>query len=116
MKSIDDKNGVIAVGEGPDMPSAPEAIVTFQECGVMVAPGRTAKAGGAGTSALEMQQNASRDSGSVDQTDARLATIMRGIHAICHDTTEEYGAPVDHLLGADVAGLVGVAESVRKVI
>ncbi|MDP2733153.1 MAG: hypothetical protein Q8O63_08610 [Hoeflea sp.] len=113
MKSIGDKNGVIAVGEGADMPSTPEAIVTFQEVGVMVAPGRTANAGGAGTSPLEMQQNASHDSGSVDETDAQLATIMRGIHAIRHDTAEEYGALGNYVLGANIAGFVRVAESMR---
>lgn len=113
MKSIGDKNGVIAVAEGADMPSTPEAIVTFHEGGVRVAPGRIANAGGAGTSALEMQQIASGDCGSVDQTDAQLGTIMRGIHAIRHDTAEEYGAPGNYVLGANIAGFVRVAESMR---
>ncbi|KJS18679.1 MAG: hypothetical protein VR78_04285 [Hoeflea sp. BRH_c9] len=61
MKSIGDKNGVIAVGEGANMPSTPEAIKAFQDGGVMFAPGKAANAGGVATSALEIQQNASRD-------------------------------------------------------
>ena len=107
------KNGVIAVGEGANMPSTPEAIKVFQDAGVMFAPGKAANAGGVATSALEMQQNASRDSWSFDQTEARLATIMRGIHDTCHQTAEEYGAPGNYVLGANIAGFVRVAESMR---
>src|SRR3546814_6037052 len=74
------KNGVIAVGEGANMPSTPEAVRIFQEAGVLFAPGKAANAGGVATSALEMQQNASRDSWTFDQTEERLASIMRNIH------------------------------------
>src|SRR3546814_15712022 len=62
------KNGVIAVGEGANMPSTPEAVRIFQEAGVLFAPGKAANAGGVATSALEMQQNASRESWTLDQT------------------------------------------------
>ncbi|MFE3839076.1 hypothetical protein ABNX41_18685 [Rhodobacteraceae bacterium PA1-206B] len=65
------------------------------------------------TSAQEMQQNASRDSWTSEQTEARLATIMRGIHDTCFETAEEYGAPGDHVLGANIAGFVRVAEAMR---
>ncbi|RXL67822.1 glutamate dehydrogenase, partial [Citrobacter sp. AAK_AS5] len=54
------KNGVVAVGEGAHMPSPPEAIHKFQDAGVLFGPGKAANAGGVATSALEMQQNASR--------------------------------------------------------
>jgi len=107
------KNGVIAVGEGANMPSTPEAIKAFQDAGVMFAPGKAANAGGVATSALEMQQNASRDSWTFEQTEARLANIMRGIHDTCHQTAEEYGAPGNYVLGANIAGFVRVAESMR---
>ncbi len=107
------KNGVIAVGEGANMPCTPEAIRAFQEAGVMFAPGKAANAGGVATSALEMQQNASRDSWTFEQTEARLATIMRNIHDTCHATAEEYGAPGDYVLGANIAGFVRVAEAMR---
>lgn len=107
------ENGVVAVGEGANMPSTPEAVRIFQAANVLFAPGKAANAGGVATSALEMQQNASRDSWSFEQTEARLATIMRGIHDRCAETAEEYGAPGDYVLGANVAGFVRVAEAMR---
>ncbi len=107
------KNGVIAVGEGANMPSTPEAIQVFRDAGVLFGPGKAANAGGVATSALEMQQNASRDSWTFEQTEARLAAIMRNIHDTCHQTAEEYGTPGDYVLGANIAGFVRVAEAMR---
>ncbi|TDU31727.1 glutamate dehydrogenase (NADP+) [Panacagrimonas perspica] len=107
------KNGVVAVGEGANMPCTPEAVRAFQAAGVLYAPGKAANAGGVATSALEMQQNASRDSWTFEQTEARLAAIMRGIHDRCAQTAESYGAPGDYVLGANIAGFVRVAESMR---
>jgi glutamate dehydrogenase (NADP+) len=60
-----------------------------------------------------MQQNASRDSWTFEQTEARLAGIMRSIHDTCAETAEEYGAPSDYVLGANIAGFVRVAEAMR---
>ncbi|ODT23160.1 MAG: glutamate dehydrogenase [Kaistia sp. SCN 65-12] len=105
------ENGVIAVGEGANMPSTPEAIRLFQEAGILFAPGKAANAGGVATSALEMQQNASRDSWTFEQTETRLSTIMRNIHDTCAATAEEYGAPGDYVLGANIAGFVRVAQA-----
>jgi glutamate dehydrogenase (NADP+) len=104
-------NGVIAVGEGANMPSTPEAVRFFLEAGVLFGPGKAANAGGVATSALEMQQNASRDSWTFEQTERRLAEIMHGIHDTCAATAEEYGRPGDYVLGANVAGFVRVAEA-----
>ncbi len=106
-------NGVVVVGEGANMPSTPDAVRIFQSANVLFAPGKAANAGGVATSALEMQQNASRDSWSFEQTEARLAAIMRGIHDRCAETAEEYGAPGDYVLGANIAGFVRVAEAMR---
>jgi glutamate dehydrogenase (NADP+) len=105
------KNGLIAVGEGANMPSTPEAVRIFQEAGILFGPGKATNAGGVATSALEMQQNASRDSWSFEQTETRLAQIMRGIHDRCAQTAEEYGAPGDYVMGANIAGFVRVAEA-----
>jgi glutamate dehydrogenase (NADP+) len=107
------KNGVIAVGEGANMPCTPDAVDVFREAGVLFAPGKAANAGGVATSALEMQQNASRDSWTFQQTEERLAAIMRNIHDTCAGTAEEYGAPGDYVLGANIAGFVRVAEAMR---
>lgn len=108
------ENGVIAVGEGANMPSTPEAIKVFREAGILFGPGKAANAGGVATSALEMQQNASRDSWTFEQTEERLASIMRGIHDTCYQTAEEYGAPGDYVLGANIAGFVRVAEAMNR--
>lgn len=107
------RNGVIAVGEGANMPSTSEAIELFQRSDVMFAPGKAANAGGVATSALEMQQNASRDSWSFEQTEERLAQIMRNIHDNCAITAEEYAAPGNYVLGANIAGFVRVAEAMH---
>lgn len=107
------RNGVVAVGEGANMPCTPEAVRVFQAAGVLYAPGKAANAGGVATSALEMQQNASRDSWTFEQTEERLASIMRGIHDRCAQTAHEYGAPGDYVLGANIAGFVRVAEAMR---
>ena len=106
-------NGVIAVSEGANMPSTPEATQAFQAAGVLFAPGKAANAGGVATSALEMQQNASRDSWTFAQTESRLATIMHNIHDTCAQTAEEYGAPGNYVLGANIAGFKRVAEAMR---
>ncbi|ODS02607.1 glutamate dehydrogenase [Methyloceanibacter marginalis] len=107
------KNGVIAIGEGANMPSTPDAIRIFQGAGVLFAPGKAANAGGVATSALEMQQNASRDSWTFEQTEERLAVIMDNIHDLCANTAEEYGSPGDYALGANIAGFVRVAEAMQ---
>ena len=107
-------NGVIAVGEGANMPCTPEAVHIFQQAGVQFAPGKAANAGGVATSALEMQQNASRDSWTFEQTEARLAIIMRDIHDSCAETAKEYGAPGDYVLGANIASFVRVAEAMES--
>ena len=104
------KNGVIAVGEGANMPCTPEAIRLFREAGVRFGPGKAANAGGVATSALEMQQNASRDRWTFEKTEARLAEIMRDIHDSCYATAEEYGVPGDYVSGANIAGFIRVAE------
>jgi glutamate dehydrogenase (NADP+) len=107
------RNGVLAVGEGANMPCTPDAVRVFQEAGVLFGPGKAANAGGVATSALEMQQNASRDCWSFEQTEARLASIMRDIHDSCAETAAEYGAPGDYVLGANITSFVRVAEAME---
>ena len=107
------ENGVVAVSEGANMPCTPEAVKIFQGASIFFAPGKAANAGGVATSALEMQQNASRDSWTFEQTEERLAVIMRSIHDRCAQTAEEYGAPGNYVLGANISGFVRVAEAMR---
>jgi glutamate dehydrogenase (NADP+) len=105
------KNGVLAVAEGANMPTTPDAIALFQEAGILFGPGKAANAGGVATSALEMQQNAGRDSWTFEHTEARLTEIMTNIHADCAATAEEYGQPGNYVLGANIAGFQKVADA-----
>ncbi len=107
------ENGVIVVAEGANMPCTSAAVQQFRKAGIMFAPGKAANAGGVATSALEMQQNASRDSWSFAKTESRLEEIMSNIHDSCHETAEEYSAPGDYVLGANIAGFVRVADAMR---
>ncbi len=104
-------NGCIAVAEGANMPTRPGAARLFAEAGVLFGPGKAANAGGVATSALEMQQNASRDSWTHDHTEQRLAEIMRGIHESCAAAADEYGSPGNYVLGANASAFIRVADA-----
>ena len=93
------------------MPCTPEAVAVFREAGVRYAPGKAANAGGVATSALEMQQNASRDAWSFEHTEERLTQIVKGIHSTCLETADEFDRPGDYALGANVAGFRKVADA-----
>ena len=105
------ENGCIAVGEGANMPTTPEGIKIFLDAKIAYGPGKAANAGGVATSALEMQQNASRDSWTFEYTDRRLNEIMTNIHKICYETAEEFGSPGNYVVGSNVAGFVKVARA-----
>ena len=105
------RNGVKAVAEGANMPTTPDAVGIFREANVLFGPGKAANAGGVATSALEMQQNASRDSWTFDYTVERLTEVMVRIHENCLTTAEDYGRPGDYVLGANVAGFTKVADA-----
>ncbi len=105
------RGGCRVVAEGANMPTTPEAIATLTAAGALFAPGKAANAGGVATSALEMQQNASRDSWSFEYTETRLAEIMHGIHDRCAATAEEYGVPGDYVTGANITAFIQVAEA-----
>jgi len=104
-------NGCTIVAEGANMPTTPDAVRILIGAGVRFAPGKAANAGGVATSALEMQQNASRDSWTFEYTEERLSEIMKGIHDRCAETAEEYGAPGNYALGANIAGFTRVADA-----
>ncbi|MHA6627121.1 NADP-specific glutamate dehydrogenase [Pseudonocardia sichuanensis] len=105
------KGGCVAVGEGANMPTTPAGARVLQEAGVAFGPGKAANAGGVATSALEMQQNASRDSWSFAHSEERLRDIMTGIHARCFETAQEYGMPGNYVAGANIAAYARVAEA-----
>src|SRR5699024_7652412 len=103
------ESGVVAVAEGATTPCQPEAVRLFHDAGVLFGPGKAANAGGVATSALEMQQNASRDSWSFGYSEQRLREIMGNIHADCHEAAAQYGYSGDYVLGANIAGFDRVA-------
>lgn len=105
------KNGCQVVSEGANMPSTPEAIELFQNAQILYAPGKAANAGGVATSALEMQQNASRAKWTFERAEAELTVIMKNIHDDCLATAEEYGAPGNYVLGANITGFTRVADA-----
>jgi len=105
------ENGCVAVGEGANMPTTPEGIKIFLDAKIAYGPGKAANAGGVATSALEMQQNASRDSWTFEFTDRRLHEIMSNIHQACYETAEEFGSPGNYVVGANIAGFVKVARA-----
>jgi glutamate dehydrogenase (NADP+) len=105
------KNGLLAIAEGANMPCTPSAIQIFQAAGVLFGPGKAANAGGVATSALEMQQNASREAWTFAETDAKLRQIMKSIHTSCADAAEEYGCRGNLVCGANIAGFLKVARA-----
>ncbi len=105
------KNGCILVSEGANMPTTPEGVDVFTDAGIMYGPGKAANAGGVACSGLEMSQNAMMLSWSRDDVDKRLLEIMRSIHTSCYETSREYGAQGNYVVGANIAGFKKVADA-----
>ena len=96
-------NGVMAVGEGANMPTNLEAIEYFLEKGILLAPAKAANAGGVATSALEMSQNSMRYSWTFEEVDKKLDDIMSNIFAACSSSAKEYGLGKNYVAGANIA-------------
>ncbi len=105
------ENGVIAVGEGANMPSTPEAIETFLKNGVLFGPAKAANAGGVATSGLEMSQNSLRMSWSFEEVNKRLDEIMVNIHKESVEAAKKYGFEGNYVAGANIAGFLKVANA-----
>ncbi len=104
-------NGVIAVAEGANMPSTPEAVLAFQKAGVLFGPAKAVNAGGVATSALEMSQNSERLHWSFEEVDSKLENIMQGIFHACDDAAKKYGMEGNYVAGANIAGFEKVADA-----
>ena len=104
-------NGVIAVAEGANMPSTPEAVALFQQNGVLFGPAKAANAGGVATSALEMSQNSMRYSWTFDEVDAKLHDIMVNIFHNSYNAAKKYGMEGNLVAGANIAGFEKVADA-----
>ena len=104
-------NGVMAVAEGANMPSTPEAVEVFQKNGVLFGPAKAANAGGVATSGLEMCQNSMRYSWTSEEVDAKLHDIMVNIFHNAYNASKEYGAEGNLVMGANIAGFIKVADA-----
>ena len=104
-------NGVIAVSEGANMPSTPEAIKVFHEAKILYAPGKAANAGGVSVSGLEMSQNSERLSWTAAEVDGKLQKIMKNIHENCVKYGTEADGYVNYVKGANIAGFMKVAKA-----
>ena len=105
------KNGCMAISEGANMPTSPEALEILLKAGVMFGPAKAANAGGVATSALEMSQNASFEEWTREQVDEKLDQIMTGIHKQCSDAATEFGDKGNLVMGANIAGFRKVANA-----
>ena len=103
-------NGVIAVSEGANMPTTPEAIKVFQDAKILYSPGKAANAGGVAVSGLEMSQNSERLSWSREEVDAKLHSIMNDIHDNCVKYGTEPDGYINYVKGANIAGFLKVAK------
>ena len=104
-------NNVIAVVEGANMPTTPEAIEALQNAKVLFSPGKASNAGGVATSGLEMSQNSLRLSWTREEVDEKLRKIMDDIHASCVEYGKREDGYVDYVKGANVAGFVKIADA-----
>ena len=104
-------NGCIAVAEGANMPSTPEAVEAFKAAGVLFGPAKAANAGGVATSGLEMSQNSMRMSWTFEEVDSKLDGIMVNIYKNAYAASVEYGDAGNLVMGANIAGFLKVAES-----
>ena len=107
------KNGVMAVCEGANMPSTPEAIEAFQKAGVYFGPAKAANAGGVATSGLEMSQNSLRLSWTFEEVDAKLKDIMVNIFHNAYNASKEFGMEGNLVAGANIAGFLKVADAIK---
>ena len=104
-------NGCIAVSEGANMPSTPEAIKEFLAAKILYAPGKAANAGGVSVSGLEMAQNSQKLSWNAAEVDAKLQEIMAEIHKQCEIYGKEEDGFINYVKGANVAGFMKVAKA-----
>ena len=105
------KNGVIAVCEGANMPTLPEAIKIFQDAKLLYSPGKASNAGGVSVSGLEMSQNSERLSWTAEEVDNYLKRIMNDIHENCVKYGTEKDGYINYVKGANVAGFMKVAKA-----
>jgi len=106
-------SGVIAIGEGANMPASNEAIEYLLSNKVLLAPGKAANAGGVATSALEMSQNSMRCSWTFQEVDQKLENIMKNIFDACQSSAQRYSLGTNYVAGANIAAFRRIAKAMR---
>jgi glutamate dehydrogenase (NADP+) len=104
-------NGCIALGEGANMPTEPDAVEYLIENKVLFGPGKAANAGGVAVSGLEMAQNSMRISWTRKDLEERLQNIMKDIHTQCITHADTNNGIPNYVNGANIGGFVKVAEA-----
>jgi glutamate dehydrogenase (NADP+) len=105
------ENGCVAVVEGANMPTLPDAIELLQREGVLFSPGKASNAGGVAVSEFEMSQNASMEKWDFDKVDRKLDELMRQMYKRVALTAKEYGVERNFVDGANIAAFKRVAEA-----
>lgn len=105
------KNGVVAIGEGANMPTSLDAIDYFLANGILVAPAKAANAGGVATSAIEMSQNSMRFYYTFEEVDKKLENIMKNIFYSCKESAEKYGLKNNYVAGANIASFLKLSQA-----
>ncbi len=104
-------NNVIAVAEGANMPSTPDAVHVLLSNKVLFGPAKAANAGGVAVSGLEQSQNSMRLVWGREEVEARLKHIMLDIHGTCVKHGRDGNGFVNYVNGANIGGFVKVAEA-----
>jgi len=102
--------GCLLVAEGANMPCDERAILTFENAGILHAPGKASNAGGVAVSALEMSQNAGFSRREYNDLDEELKKIMKRIHQRCIDAgaVDDSGF-INYRKGANIAAFKRIA-------
>ena len=104
-------NGCKLVSECANMASSQGAVEYFLNADISYGPGKAANAGGVATSQLEMAQNASMQRWTFEQVDCQLLQITKDIYLRASETANEFGAPGNLVLGANIAAFRRVADA-----
>ncbi len=107
------ENGVIAIGEGANMPCTKEATEYLLANNILVAPAKAANAGGVATSAIEMSQNSMRYYLTFEEVDKKLDSIMVNIFNSCKNAAEEYNLGNNYVAGANIAAFTKLAKAME---
>ena len=105
------ENGVLAIGEGANMPCTQDATDFLLENKILIAPAKAANAGGVATSAIEMSQNSMRFYYTFEEVEAKLERIMINIFNSCKENADKYGCSGNYVAGANLAAFDKLAQA-----